>query len=543
MPALTLILVLLGAAAALNVAAQRLHIPHPVLLVLGGLVLAFVPRLPTARLDPEVVFLIFVPPLVYRAALTTSWRDFREHLRSILLLAIGLVLVTTIAIAFVARQVVPALPWMAALLLGAIVAPSDPVAAIATIRRLDTPRSVDTILAGEGLVNDATALVAYRMTVDAVTSGRSLPLGGAVVHLVLAGGGGIAIGLAVGAGIGWLRRHLEHAPEVENTISLLTPFAAFIPADRLGASGVLAVVAVGLYLGREGPRIVDPETRIQAGSMWDMLTFVLEGLIFILVGLDLPLVTRDLAARSMSPLIAGGLLISAVAIGVRLLWIFPFTYLPRLLDGWARHRPPEYPPWGRVFFVGWAGMRGADSLVIALALPFVTASGRPFPARSAIIFVTFVVILVTLVAQGVTVGPLIRLLHLDAQDDDEKREEHIARLRTAKAGVARLDRIIARNPTLAAAARRLRARHIHRLRQHERRQHDHDDKADADAARRVRADMIDAERRELVKLRDRGVIGDDVLRVVQHDLDLEQMLVGASDETIENAHEERARAE
>jgi monovalent cation/hydrogen antiporter len=541
MQAFTLILVLLGVAAALNVVAHRLNVPLPALLVLGGLALAFAPNLPIARLDPEVVFLVFVPPLVYRAALTTSWRDFREHLRSILLLAIGLVLVTMFAIAFVAHRVVPALPWTAALVLGAIVAPSDPVAAIAAMRRIDTPRSVDTILAGEGLVNDATALVAYRMAVAAVVRGGSLPLGAALVRVALAGGGGIAIGLGVGVAIAWLRRHLAHSPEVENTISLLTPFAAYIPADRLGASGVLAVVAVGLFLGREGPRIIAPETRVQAASMWDMVTFVLEGLIFILVGLDLPLVTRDLAAGSMSRLIQSGLLISAVAIGVRLVWVFPFTYLPRLVDGWMHRSREDLPRWQRVFFVGWAGMRGADSLVIALALPLMTAAGHPFPARSAIIFVTFAVILVTLVAQGVTLGPLIRLLRLNAEDDQEQYEERVARLRTAKAGVARLDQIIARNPTLAPAARRLRARHIHRLHRYERRQHDHDDKAELDAAHRVRADMIAAERRELVKLRDRGVIGDDVMRVVQHDLDLEQMLVGASDQSLEKAREERGR--
>ena len=543
MQAFTLILVLLGVAAALNLVAQRLNVPLPALLVLGGLALAFAPKLPNARLDPEVVFLVFVPPLVYRAALTTSWRDFREHLRSILLLAIGLVLVTMFAIAFVAHHVIPALPWTAALVLGAIVAPSDPVAAIAAMRRIDTPRSVDTILAGEGLVNDATALVAYRMTVDAVSRGGSLPLGGALLRVVLAGGGGIAIGLAVGIAIAWLRRRLEHAPEVENTISLLTPFAAYLPADHLGASGVLAVVAVGLYLGRAGPHIVAPETRVQAANMWDMVTFVLEGLIFILVGLDLPLVTRDLTSGSVPQLVRSGLLISAVAIGLRLVWVFPFTYLPRLVEGWIHRSQPDSPPWQRVFFVGWAGMRGADSLVIALALPLMTVAGDPFPARSAIIFVTFAIILVTLVAQGVTLGPLIRLLHLDAEDDEEQREERIARLRTAKAGVAKLDQIIAHNPTLASVARRLRARHVHRLHRYERRRLDHDDKAEADAAHRVRADMIAAERRELVNLRDRGVIADDVMRVVQHDLDLEQMLVGASDQTLETAREERGRVE
>jgi monovalent cation/hydrogen antiporter len=489
------------------------------------------------------VFLVFVPPLVYRAALTTSWRDFRDHLRSIVLLAVGLVVATILAIAFTATRILPALPWAAALLLGAIVAPSDPVSAIAAIRRLDTPRAVDTILAGEGLVNDATALVAYRMTVDAIVSGVPVSLGKAALHVVVVGGGGIAVGLLVGIAIAWLRRRLEHNPEVENTISLLTPFAAFIPADRLGLSGVLAVVTVGLYLGRHAPRIVAPETRIQAANMWDMVTFVLEGLIFILVGLDLPLVTRDLAAGSIADLVRSGLLISAVAIGVRLLWIFPGTYLPRFIDSWLGWRAEPFPPWRNVLFVGWAGIRGADSLVVALALPLVAAGGRPFPARSVIIFVTFVVILVSLIVQGLTLAPLTRLLHLDAGDDGEEHEERIARHRTARAGVARLDEIIRREPQLAKAARHLRDEHVHRLHEFEKRPRDHDDKAEAEARDHVRADMLAAEREELVKLRDRGLIGDDVMRVVQHDLDLEQMLVGAHDQPLETANEERGRAE
>ena len=481
---------------------------------------------------------------MYRAALTTSWRDFRGNLRSILLLAIGLVLVTIFAIAFVARQIIPALPWNAALLLGAIVAPSDPVSAIAAIRRLDTPRAVDTILAGEGLVNDATALVAYRMTVDAVASGAPLSMSSAAVRVALVGAGGVAVGLGVGVAIGWLRRHLEHSPEVENTISLLTPFAAFIPADRLGLSGVSRG-----RCGRAVPRpacSADRRSR-DASSSRKYVGYGdvrIEGLIFILVGLDLPLVTRDLLPGSIASLVRSGVVISAVVVGVRLLWIFPGTYLPRLLDKWLGRRP-EYPPWQNVLFVGWAGMRGGDSLVIALALPLVIAGGRPFPARSAIIFVTFVVILLTLVAQGLTLGPLIRALHLDGGDEGEETEERIARLQTAKAGVARLDDIISHDPKLAAAARRLRVQHVHRLHRYQdhRRERDHDDKADAEAHDRVRADMLAAEREKLVDLRDRGIIGDDVMRVVQHDLDLQQMLVGASDRTLENEDEERGRAD
>jgi monovalent cation/hydrogen antiporter len=537
LPAVALILTLLAATAALNVAARRLNVPHPVLLVVGGIVLALTPGLPHARLEPDIVFLIFVPPLLYRAALNTSWRDFRTNLRTILLLAVGLVIVTIGAVAAAAHWLLPELAWPAAFLLGAIVAPPDPIAATAVISRLDTPRTIDTILEGEGLVNDATALIAYRMGVDAATSGTFAPAS-AAWHFCLAAAGGIAIGLAVGALIAWLRRHLAHAPEVENTISLLTPFMAFIPANRLGLSGVLAVVAVGLYLGREGPRIVAPDTRLQASSMWDMTTFLLEGLIFILIGLDLPLVTRELSAGSLKQFTLDGLVISGAAIAVRMAWMFPGAYLPRRFDQW-RGRDPAYPPWRHVLFVGWAGMRGADSLVIALALPLTIASGQGFPGRSVIIYLTFIVILVTLVAQGLTLTPLIAWLGLRGDRSGED-EEVIARLETARAGLARLDTLIRDDRRLAPAARALRERHVHRVHRFEsRRRHARHDRDEAyrDTWRAARAEMIAAERRELVRLRDNGTIADDVMRRIQRDLDLEQLLVGASDESLEDSRD------
>jgi CPA1 family monovalent cation:H+ antiporter len=534
MTVVALILILLGAAAALQLAAQRLHVPPPVLLVIGGLLLAVTPGLPRARLDPDIVFLLFVPPLLYRAALTTSWRDFRAHLRSILLLAVGLVLATILATAAVAHRIVPGLSWPSALLLGVIISPPDPVAATAVLRNLDAPRDIATVLEGEGLVNDATAFVGYRMGVDAVESGRFSP-GEATVRFLVAAAGGIGVGLLAGVLIASLRRHVAHAPEVENTVSLLTPFVAFIPADRLGLSGVLAVVAVGLYLGREGPRIVSPDTRMQAANMWDVMTFVLEGLIFILIGLDLPLVTQDLAGSSVASLTLYGVVISATAMAVRMLWIFPAAYLPRRFDEW-RGRETHYPSWRGVFFAGWAGIRGADSLVIALALPLTTTAGRPFPGRSPIIYVTFVVILVTLVFQGLTLAPLVRWLaqHTDGEDV-EQDEETLARLRIAKAGLARLDELIAQDPRHADAARRLRTHHAHRVHryEHRRRHTRHErDEAEAQAARAARAEMLQAERRELVRLRDDGTISDDVMRRVQHELDLEQMLIGTGDEPL-----------
>jgi CPA1 family monovalent cation:H+ antiporter len=533
--AVSLILILLAAAAILNLLARRLAVPSPVLLVIGGLALAVAPGLPRAELDPDVVFLLFVPPLLYRAALLTSWRDFRTHLRSIVLLGVGLVMVTIAAIAAVAHAIVPGLPWSSAFLLGAIVAPSDPIAAIAVIRRLDTPRDIDTILEGEGLVNDATALVAYRMSVGAVASG-SFEVSRAILLFWFAAVGGVAVGLMVGWAIAQLRRRVEHMTEVENTISLLTPFAAYIPADRLGVSGVLAVVAVGLYLGREGPKIVPPETRVQAASMWDIVTFLLEGLIFILIGLDLPLVTERLPSPLLRRLTWDGIVISGAAIAVRMSWTFPVSYLTRRLDAWLG-REPHYPRWRQVFFVAWSGMRGADSLVVALALPIATAGGLPFPGRSVIIFVTFVVILMTLVAQGLTLRPLIQWLSLP-RDRSEAREETMARLKTARAGIARLDELITDRGLLAAPARELRKRHMHRLHQFEARQrhtgHRRREDARAKTLRKARAEMLAAERRELVRLRDEGFIADDVMRRIQRELDLEQMLAGGGDETLED---------
>jgi CPA1 family monovalent cation:H+ antiporter len=533
MSAVSLILLLLAASAALDILSGKLGVPHPVLLVLAGLVLAVTPGLPRATLDPDIVFLIFVPPLLYWAALTTSWRDFRRSLRSITLLAVGLVAATIVAVAGVSHATAD-LTWPVAFVLGAIVAPPDAVATVAVTRDLRVPKEITTLLEGESLVNDATALVAYRIAVDATVSGH-FSLSSAAVQFVIAGLGGIAVGLGIGVAIAWLRRRLPQVPEVENTISLLTPFATYIPAYHLGLSGVLAVVTVGLYLGRQGPRLLSPATRIEAVSMWKMVTYLLEGLIFILIGLDLPIVTRGLAAHSLSKAIWYGVIVSATTIAVRLAWTFPGAYVPRLIDRWLG-KPTDFPPPANVLFVGWAGMRGADSLVIALALPLTTAAGAPFSARDLVIFITFTVILVTLVLQGLTLRPVIRLLGLRGDETDE-REATEARLRTAEAGMERLDDIIERRTDLVETARSLRARHRHRIHRYKARQqqrtHQRDESAAA-AYRAVRKEMIDAERDQLIRLRDDGVISDDVMRRIQRDLDLEQLLLESTGSTLES---------
>lgn len=529
-----LVLILLAAAAALEVAAHKLGVPHPALLVLGGLALALTPGLPRVELDPETVFLIFIPPLLYRASILTSWRDFRLHLRAILTLAVGLLLATVGAVAVTAKALSPEFTWATAFVLGAIVSPPDAIAAIAVMRRLGVPRSVVTILEGEVLVNDATALVAYRMAMAAVVAG-TFSVRDASVRFLVAASGGIALGFAVALLVIGLRRLVGKAPLVENTISILTPFLSYIPADRLGVSGILAVVTTGIFLGRVGPRLVSPGTRLQATAMWDMIVFLLEGLVFILIGLYLPSAMEALKHYSIGTLLGQAAILSAVVILVRLVGVFPSAYGLRFLARLFGATWP-YPPWRHVAFIGWAGMRGGDSLVIALALPLTTSSGAPFPARELIIFLTFAVILATLVIQGFTFGPSIRLLGL--RDDGKlAEEEHRARRAAAEAGLARLEEL-AKEPDAPKehvdALRDVHARRLHHLMVKDAPVLFHSKREYFAVYRRLRGAMLEAERQALIRLRDEGVISDSVLHVIQHDFDLEATLL-EHDET----HDER----
>jgi len=525
MQALELVLVLLAATAALAVLADRLAVPPPVLMVLGGAILASLPNLPRLSLNPDVVFLVFVPPLLYWTAVNTSWRDFRLQIRSISLLSVGLVLATMIVVAVVAHALAPELTWPAAFVLGAIVSPPDPVAVTAVTRKLGIPRTILVILEGEGLVNDATALVAYRMAVAAVVAG-GFSLRTAAIRFVWSASAAVVLGLAVGVAVIAVRRRIGGMSVVENTVSILTPFAAFIPAERLGVSGVLAVVTVGLYLGRRGPRVVSARTRIQAYSMWQMVTFLLEGLVFILVGLELPVALAALHERSIISLAGIAFAVAAAAILIRILWVFPGAYAPGLLLRKLGHSE-ELPPWRNVAFVSWAGLRGSDSLVIALALPLTVAGGQPFPGRDLILFLTFAVIFVTLVLQGLTLKAVIRILRLEP-DSNVALEEVRARDRAAAAGLAALEKLPADDAASREARAALEEKYRHRSHRYAARvrgaRHQRDEDR-IEAYRRLRLGMIEAERDSVVKLRDENVISDDVLRNIQRDLDLEQVLL------------------
>src|SRR3989442_6355246 len=453
---------LLLAVAVLALVARKLTVPYPILFVMGGLLLGLIPKLPKVRLDPELVFLFVLPPLLYPAALFTSWRDFRANLRPISLLAIGLVLFTTVAVAYLAHYFMD-LPLAAGFVLGAIISPPDAIAAAAIADRLKVPRRIVTILEGDSLVNDATALVAYRFAVVAVTTG-SFSLARAGGQFFIVGIGGILIGLAVG----WLaerfHKRVDDAP-IEITVSLLTPFAAYLPAERLGVSGVLAVVTAGLYLGRRMPEILTFQTRLRGGPVWEMVEFLLTGFVFILIRLQLPEVLRALSGNAIPirQLVWYALVISLAVVLIRILWVYPATYLPRLLFRTIREKDP-YPSWRHVTIVAWTGMRGVVSLAAALALPLTIQDGSPFPGRDLILFLTFIVILATLVVQGLSLPLLIRRLGIE-DDGAAETEEREARLKANQAALARLNEIFESDPAKADAWQRLRIEYEDRIRQ------------------------------------------------------------------------------
>jgi len=543
MEGVELVVILLAVSAALRLIARRLGVPHPVLLVLAGLALVFVPGLPRFEFEPDTLFLVFVPPLLYWAALTSSLRDFRVQFWPIARYGTLVVLLTIVAVAVVAHALTPEFSWPAAFTLGAIVSPPDPVAAIAVLRTIGARRTLTTILEGEGLVNDATALVAFRVAVAAAITGTFSP-GRAAIGFILTGAGGVAVGLAIGWLIGQVRLRVRGSPIVENTISLLTPFFAYLPAEWLGLSGVLSVVAVGLYFSRQGPRVLAAATRVQAESMWVMVQFILESLIFIVVGLELPSILRTLRSYPLATLLLYGALITVTVIAVRIVYTFVAGSLIRRSNRGTR--AAGTPDWPQVAFLGWAGMRGGDSLVIALAVPVMTAAGDPFPARGLIIFITFTVILATLVLQGPTLAPLIRWWGLTEGEERNTEEAHARRV-VAEAGLRRLQEEAGRDDVDRATARYLEATYRRRVQRWAARDRAHHGQEDEDhsrlagidgdraehlatAHRALRTAMIEGERKALVQLRDQGVIGDDVLRRVQRDLDLETMLLESAEE-------------
>ena len=498
--------------------------PYPIALVLGGLVLGFVPGLPHVELKPEVVLVVFLPPLLYSGAFYVSLRDVRRDLRVISLQAIGLVLFTMVAVAVVAHAVIHDLPWAAAFALGAIVAPTDPVAATTILRRLGAPRRIITILEGESLLNDATALVAYRIAVSAAVGG-SFSFFDAIGQFFLSAAGGIAVGLIIGWLVAQGRRRIDDVP-IEVTISLLSGYAAYVPAERLGASGVLAAVVCGVYVGWQAPRISSASMRLQGQAVWEILTFLLNATLFLLVGLQLGVVLDGggIADRSAGELVALGALISAVVIGARFVWNQMSTTAIRTID----RRPSQLARrgnWQTRFIGSWSGMRGSVSLAAALALPLETHSGAPFPERDLIIYLTFAVILVTLLLQGLTLPYFIRRFNVE-DDGADRNEELRARMVAARAAVAAVDELAELDWTRDDTIERMRGLYDYRMRRFKA-QAGKIDGTDGIEERsgnyqRMLHTVLDAQREALIGLRDDGSISTDVMHRIERELDLEE---------------------
>jgi len=507
---------LLLAVATLLAIAPALRIPYPILLVIGGLMLGVVPGMPEFELQPEIVFFGVLPPLLYISAFFTSLRDLRATMKPIGLLAVGLVAATTVGVAVIAHAFIKGLSWPSAFVLGAIVSPTDPLAATSIARRFGVPRKLVTIVEGESLVNDGTGLVAYRVAVAAVVAGSfsAFYTGGLFVVSV---GGGIAVGLAVGWIVRQIRRRLDNPP-AEITISLLTGYIAFIPAELIGVSAVIAAVTAGVYLGWHTPELTNAQVRIQATGVWEIVQYLLNALLFVLIGLQLPVVLDALGEYSTATLVGYAALVSGAVIVLRFAWVFAVLQAPK----WIARRMSS---WRGAVFVSWAGMRGGVSLAAALALPLRTDDGDPFPGRDLILFLTFAVIVVTLVGMGLSMPFVIRALGLE-DDGVDDLEDAKARIHAAEAALARLELLVDEDWVREDTAERVRGAYRFRTNRFRARFDDGDDGAiemRSQDYQRLRRELLEAERGALVELRRTGVISNDVWIRVARDLDLEEL--------------------
>jgi len=493
---------------------RRAGLPYPIALVLGGGALSFIPGLPKLEYDPQFLLVIVLPPILYQAALLTSWRDFKASLRPIGMLAVGLVIVTMLAVGAMLKFLIPDLPWAAAFVFGAIVSPPDAVAATAILSRLNMPRRIVVVLEGESLVNDASGLVLYKLAVAAVLTG-SFSIAGASAEFAMVSFGGLAIGLAGGLAFIWLHRQIGDA-FTEVLVSLSIPYTLYVLAESFHCSGVLAVVAAGIIRARYTPVIVSAEMRILARSVWNILVFMLNSFVFILIGMALSGVMGRLSGFSAIDLAAYAVSVTLVAILVRFAWVYPATFVPRWLS--ARLRAAEAAPrHGEAFIMSWCGMRGIVSLAAALALPTETESGEPFPYRDLLIFLTFIVISVTLVLQGLTLTSLIRWLKLGT--DPSAHEEHMrARVALGKAALAAIDKVAAGEKMPRDIVARVRAEFDDRIGAALPQGH-HSSFA---FGRDLRLAAVRAERQELIRIWRAGDISDEILHHLEEELDYEE---------------------
>jgi Na+/H+ antiporter len=513
---LELILLLMICAVGLGWIARKLEFPYPIALVVGGALLGLVPNLPQFPFDPQFILILVLPPILYQAALLTSWSDFKSYVRPISLLAIGLVIATTLAVGAALKLLVPEVPWAAAFVLGAIVSPPDAVAATAILSRLNIPRRMVTVLEGESLVNDASGLVVYKIAVVAVLTG-AFSLAEASAQFALVSAGGVVIGIALAHLFIKIHKRLGD-PFIEVLTTLVLPYVVYIAAEKLHVSGVLAVVAAGMVRGRYAPEIVSAEMRIIARSVWKLLTFILNSLIFMLIGITMSDVIEKLSRYSIGELFTLGSVISLVAVGVRFVWVYAVAAVP---GGWAQSNRPEEPkPNPReLLIVSWCGMRGIVSIAAALSLPVLLPDGSAFPQRELIIFLTFFVIAVTLVVQGLSLPPLIRGLNVGS-NWSLRGEQQRVRSAMSRAALSVLDERMRSEGIPASTVETLRSELLDRINIAAPDGAEHTPRSDLIA--RLRHEAIQAERRELIRLWRANEISDEVMHHLEELLDYQE---------------------
>jgi len=514
-----ILVLLLAVVAGVAVLANRLKIPPAILLVLAGVVLALIPGLPSVELAPELVLFLILPPFIYNSAFQMSWREFQFNLRPITLLSVGSVVFTTVTVAAAVHWLMN-IDWPVAFVLGAIVSPPDAIAPLSIARRMQIPRRIIVILEGEGLANDATALILYRFAIVAVSLGV-FSFGDAVATFAA-----IVVGeILWGIGAGWLMLRLRrwvNDPLIEILLSFLTPFLAFWPPAHLGGSGVLATVAAGLYTSWNGPRLIRPATRLQGVFFWEFFTYVLEGMVFLLTGLQARTVISRISDYPFSDLAISIAVITASVIVARFVWVFPAAYLPRWMFPAIRRKDPS-PPWQWVFLLAFTGVRGIVSLAAALAIPLVIVTGEPFPYRDLILFLTFAVILITLVGQGLMLPWVIEWLGLFQAGRKEREINRAAELQArseaVRAAAGRLDQLATEQNLAADVVHAIRAQHEDRLK--------HVDENDNDVVRghgqfhdQIEHLLIEAERNRVNELFRSGKLTDEARRRIERELDL-----------------------
>ncbi|MBD2713679.1 Na+/H+ antiporter [Microvirga sp. STR05] len=513
-----LLLVMLG---------QKLRISYPIFLVLGGLALSLVPGLPHIVIDHELIFLIFLPPLLYEAAWYTSWQDFWRWKRPIGLLAFGLVFFTSTIVAYVSRAMIPGFTLPLGFLLGGIISPPDAVAATSVLKGVKVPRRVTAILQGESLINDASSLIVFRFALAAVVSGTFVWQQAAATFLLVSGMG-LLVGLVVGQGFYLIHRYLPTTPSINTALTFIAPYSMYLLAEEFHFSGVLAVVSGGLLMSYHSHRVFDAATRLQSTSVWASVGFVLNGLVFILIGLELRVAVEGLGNYSLKQAIAYGLSISGIVIIIRLLWMYPAAFIPRWLSRSIRTSEPS-PGWQGPLIIGWAGMRGVVSLASALSVPLLLAGGQAFPQRNLILFITFVVILVTLVFQGLTLPAIIRFTRIseyDSQAIPTDEQEAGIRLRLRTVALAHMGQHytsdMQENELIRALHQRMHAEAQRTGNLLEALDYDESKRLALQRYHQVLLDVLQVQRKELFALRREGVFEDEMLRHQEAQLDLDE---------------------